>query len=264
MADGIVVCNGAREVMQELGAMRQFMYSRPDSYVADPGTVPPIAALPASAVRTSDERTFPFDTTLSLLQAHGVPVAPSVFVDDDAPVVDLPFGPPWVVKLAGVAHRAGFGALRLNVTSSGLSSAITELRALASTAGLPARIVIQPMIEGHGEAFVGLVGETGIGPMALFGLGGVFVEALNRTAGRLAPFDSAMAREMIGEFAGTGILDGYRGGPAWNLEPVSQLLIAASPLVAGAVGWLETLDINPVIITPTGCVAVDALAVRRG
>ena len=93
--------------------------------------------------------------------------------------------------------------------------------------------------------------------MVAFGLGGVFVEVLRRVSGRLAPFTEADAEEMIAEFDDLGVADGFRGGPPWDRPLLAGLLVAAGELAAGARHWLRTFDVNPLIQTDTGFVAVD-------
>ena len=119
------------------------------------------------------------------------------------------------------------------------------------------------MISGHGEAFVGIKGESELGPVVAFGLGGVFVEVMGRVGGRMAPMTTDDATELIDEFSDTGVLDGFRGSPPWDRLPLASVLVAASLLAAGGRNWIESIDINPLIITADGPVAVDGLCLVR-
>jgi hypothetical protein len=115
------------------------------------------------------------------------------------------------------------------------------------------------MIPSIGEVFIGINGTTELGPMVVFGLGGIFVEALNRVGGRMAPFDLDEARDLIDEFRDLKILHGFRGRPAWDLDELSRILVSASRLAVEGREWISSLDLNPLLCGPGGWTAVDAL-----
>jgi hypothetical protein len=173
------------------------------------------------------------------------------------------FAGPYVVKLADVAHRTEHGAVRLGVEAAALGAAVEQLRAVADSHGLPPMIAVQPMISGHGEAFIGIKGESELGPLVAFGLGGVFVEVMRKIGGRMAPMNDEDAAELIDEFSDTGVLDGFRGAPPWDRCALASVLKAASLLAAGGRAWIESIDINPLIVTADGPVAVDGLCLLR-
>ncbi len=200
----------------------------------------------------------PFDATMDLLTAAGIPVAPWHLVEPDV-VADPPFGGPYVVKLADVAHRTELGAVRAGIARADLDGVVGDLRALAVLHEVPQRVVVQPMLKGHGEAFIGVSGSSELGPVVAFGLGGVFVEVMKRVAGRMAPMTAVDARELVAEFDDTGVIDGFRGAPAWDRTALVNILVAASGLAAAGREWIQSIDINPLIITAEGVVAVDGL-----
>jgi acetate---CoA ligase (ADP-forming) subunit beta len=114
--------------------------------------------------------------------------------------------------------------------------------------------------KGH-EIVIGSVRDASFGPLVMFGLGGVFVEVLRDVAFRICPVDVIDAREMVDEVAGAAILRGARGG----LAVPDKVLIDAILAVGGADGLVPTLgnelaelDLNPLIATAHGIVAVDA------
>jgi len=114
-------------------------------------------------------------------------------------------------------------------------------------------VAVQPMIAGHGEAFIGIKGESELGPVVAFGMGGIFVEVMKRVGGRMAPMAAEDAAELIQEFNDTGVLDGFRGSPAWDRRALSEVLVAASRLAAAGRAWIESMDINP--LTACACCA---------
>ncbi len=202
-----------------------------------------------------------FAGTMELLRESGIPVAPYHLVPTNVEVVSLgvPFPSPYVVKLANVAHRTELDGVRLNVSTDELPGAVATLRSIAREQHIPPLIALQPQVRSVGEVFMGIRGNSELGPMVVFGLGGIFVEALGRVGGRMAPLSRRQADSLISEFADTKIMHGFRGRPRWDLDALSSLLVAMGRLAVGARGWLESLDINPLLYAAEGFVAVDAL-----
>ncbi len=209
-----------------------------------------------------------FAAAMALLDSAGIEVAPFHLVPGDAastpPASAPPFAGPYVVKLADVPHRTELGAVLAGVASAELPAAIGLLRERARVHQVPDLVVIQPQLAGHGEAFIGLTGQSELGPLVAFGIGGVLVEVLGRVAGRLAPLTRAAARELVSEFDELGIIDGLRGQPGWNRDRVEELLVRAGSLIAAGRNWIGTLDINPLIVTELGLIAVDAACFASG
>jgi hypothetical protein len=243
--------------------MGAYMRVRRDSRVQDPATVPALPR-PAGALQEVPEGAMlGFADTMTLLAAAGIPVAPYALIGSDDSVREPSFSGPYVVKLADVAHRTEHGAVRVGVTVEGLQTTVNDLRELAEAHGLPAAVAVQPVIASHGEAFIGIQGESELGPAVAFGLGGIFVELLRKISGRLAPLSAADAAELIDEFRGTGVLDGFRGAPPWDTAALAEILVAAGGLAAAGRDWIRSIDVNPLIIGPTGPVAVDGLCLVR-
>jgi succinyl-CoA synthetase beta subunit len=226
--------------------------------------VSPVARPTASPVRVSAGTMLAFEDSMVLLTRAGIPVAPFAIIDAGAEVPgSLDFSAPYVVKLADVPHRTDIGAVRLGVTSANLSDAVSAMRQLAREHGVSPCVVVQPQLAVDGEAFVGIQGDSDLGPLVLFGVGGVFIEVLGRVAGGLAPLDVNDARLMLDSLADTGVFAGARGRRPWDREQLEVLLISLGRLAAGAGEWLESLDVNPLVLTTDGFVAVDALCLVR-
>jgi acyl-CoA synthetase (NDP forming) len=199
----------------------------------------------------------PFADTMRLLDSFGLPVAPYHLWSPDNPVGQVP-GDHVVVKLADIAHRTDIGAVRLGVPRDRVSEVAVELRRVADEAGVPEAVVVQAQASAVGEVFVGLVGGSSFGPMIAVGPGGVLVELLGRPAMRLAPISEDEALELVDETA-LGVLSrGVRGSAAWNREILARTLVSASELIAACRGWVDTVDLNPLIVTHDGVVVVDA------
>jgi acyl-CoA synthetase (NDP forming) len=206
----------------------------------------------------------PFVKAMQLISEVGIPIAPFEMISGDAELnnIRLPFDPPYVVKLADVAHRSDIGAVRTNVGPERLTQEITSLRDLGARHGTPIDVAIQPQVDSSGEVFVGIQ-VTELGPLVVFGLGGIFVNVLKRVGGRIAPFGEKEAHLLLEEFADLEVVHGFRGQSGWNLEELARLLVGAGRLAASAADWIESVDINPLVNGPSGFVAVDALCLVK-
>jgi acyl-CoA synthetase (NDP forming) len=255
---------GLRPSLRGLATMGAFVRHRAAGR-AQAAAGPPIPRPDAEPVLAPEGLMLPFGATMTLLAEHGIPVAPYHLAGPEADPAQVtpPFPGPYAVKLADVAHRTEHDAVRLRVEADGLAEAVAGLRAIAARDNLAAPVVIQPMLEVSGEALLGIQGESELGPLVVLGLGGIFVEVLNRVGGRMAPFGVAVARELIEEFADLKVMHGFRGRPGWDLDALAGILVAAGQLAARGSDWIATLDINPLVYGPDGFHAVDALLLLR-
>lgn len=256
---GIALGNGLRGTVRGLQTMAGFMRTREDAAVQTPRSEPGLERPAGPLVDSEGEWMLPFESAMRLLVSAGIPAAPFHLVgpDEDPDVPE--FGGPYIAKLADVAHRTEHGAVLKGVTAAGLGEAVETLRKIAAREGLSDAVVLQPQLVGHGEAFIGLTGATELGPMVAFGLGGVFVEVLNRVSGRLAPFGPADAIELLAEFDDLGVIDGLRGLQPWDRDQLVVTLCNAGRLIAGGRSWIRSMDLNPLIVTDRGLVAVDCV-----
>jgi acyl-CoA synthetase (NDP forming) len=223
-----------------------------------PDDAPPPALLESAAGRIAT-----FADSMRLLEAAGVPVAPYVVlaegVDDDPAIGGL--GDRLVVKLADVPHRTELGAVRLGVAPADVAGVVAELRAIAATHGGPGTVAVQQMVAGHGEAFIGLQARTDLGPVLLFGRGGVLLEVAPRVDGRLLPLVDGAASSVVDSVAAD--VAGLRGQQAWAPGPLVDAVEAVGRLWQATGSWLGSADLNPLVVTADGVVAVDALLVAH-
>ncbi|MET0735540.1 MAG: acetate--CoA ligase family protein [Microbacterium sp.] len=260
--DGLVLAGGFRATLRGLATMREAVTARRDKRVAPASSVETIARPSAPPIPVAEGRMLGFGASMELLTSIGIPVAQYALLqtpDDPAPAFDGPY----VVKLADVAHRTELDAVRVGVGRDALRETIVALQQIARTNSVPATVAVQEMVDGLGEVFVGIQGGSQLGPVVAFGLGGVFVEVLDSVAGRIAPISRADAEELIDEFDRFGIVDGHRGRRPWPRAALADLLVAVGGLAAGGRDWIESIDLNPLIITDAGPVAVDALCLVR-
>ena len=98
------------------------------------------------------------------------------------------------------------------------------------------------------------------GPVVLVGLGGILAEVLDDVVVLLAPVPEAEVRRRLGRLRGAALLDGVRGRPGVDLDGLASLVAAVARLLVEDPDIVE-IDLNPVIASPDGAVAVDALVV---
>ena len=176
-------------------------------------------------------------------------------------------GRPVAMKIESpdIAHKTEVGGVRLALAQeSDVRTAYRELLAGARRALPMARLIgvlVQPMVQGRQELVVGVQRDPVFGMMVMVGIGGILVEVLKDIALRRAPFDIDEGLHMLAELRAGAVLDGVRGQPAADRRQLAALLSRLSVWAAGMQEVLAELDLNPVILTPEGPVAVDCVMI---
>jgi acetyl coenzyme A synthetase (ADP forming)-like protein len=192
------------------------------------------------------------DQVRELLEAYGIPVVPERIAASVAEaakaVAELGF--PAVVKSAEPgAHKTETGGIALGLESE------DEVRDAVERIGTP--VVVQPMLSGSAELLAGIVQDPVFGPLVAFGPGGVFAELIGQAEFRIAPLTDADAEQLVTEGKAGTLVRGFRGGPPADEQSLTDLLHRLSRL-GDDLHEVAELDLNPVIASPEGCVAVDA------
>jgi acetyltransferase len=208
-----------------------------------------------------------------LISAWGVPVAQEITANDSAAAVAAAesIGYPVVVKADSpdILHKTEAGVVRLGLTGAEqVRSAVDEVMSNATLAAPEGTIngaLVQEMVSGGVEVIVGVSYDQQLGPVLLYGTGGVTVEVYNDVALRLCPVTRAEAVEMIDQVKGSRLLKGFRGSAPADVDALADVLLQVSQMAAQLEGTLSELDINPLMVMPEGqgVRAVDALAVFR-
>lgn len=207
-----------------------------------------------------------------LLAAYGVPtVATRVArTADEAAQAAAELGFPVAVKLHSetIAHKSDVGGVRLNVAdAAGVRRAFDEIRAaVAERAGREhfLGVTVQPMVTLQGyELIVGSSVDEQFGPVILFGSGGTLVEVLGDRALGLPPLTTTLARQLMERTRIYTALRGVRGRPPVDLGRLEAVLVRVSQFVVEQ-PRLRELDINPLLASPEGIVALDARVVLFG
>src|SRR4051812_46181936 len=203
----------------------------------------------------------------NLLASFGVTVPKSVIVKDamSAAAAVAQLKPPFALKIMSpdILHKSDAGGVKI-----GLKSGAEVEQAIKAMAMLPAiksahveGFLVEEMAPAGQEIVVGAVRDPDFGPMVMVGLGGIFVEVLADVAFRICPIARIDAEEMLDELKGAAILKGARGRQPVSREAIIDVLMK----VGGDNGLLmkhaddfKEADINPLIVTETAAVAVDA------
>ena len=180
-------------------------------------------------------------------------------------------GYPVVMKVDSpdILHKIEAGVVRLGLRNAEeAQAAYAEIMANAAKHAANAKIngaIVQEMVTGGVEVIVGVSYDAQLGPMLLFGSGGVMVEVYNDVALRHCPITRSEAVEMIAEVKGAKLLRGFRGQPPADIDALADTLVQVSHLALHLEGRLAELDINPLMVLPEGqgVKAVDALVVLR-
>ncbi|MCX5818839.1 MAG: acetate--CoA ligase family protein [Deltaproteobacteria bacterium] len=197
-----------------------------------------------------------------VLAAYGVPITREGIAanEDEAVKTARSIGFPVAVKACAweIMHKSGRGLIALDIrTEEALREAFRSIRAAA---GKEIPILIEEMVSGGREFVAGMTRFPGFGPCVLFGLGGVFAEALKDTAFRAAPLSATEAEEMLTDIRAKALLGEFRGLPAVDLPALAGILQAV-----GAIALLHPeiadIDLNPLIIAGSKPVVADALFV---
>ena len=223
---------------------------------------------PIAAARAEGRTALTEAEAKALFAAAGIDV-PAFHVAhtvDDAVEAAGEIGYPVVAKVASpaVQHKSEWGggvgvAVGLDAPAA-VREAAERILDRAAEEDVEASVLVEEAADlGAGtEVIVGGVRKRSFGPTVLCGLGGVFAEVLEDVSHRLAPVDRAEARSMLAELEGAKLLSGYRGQPAADLDALAGVVVAVGDLLIEHDAIAE-IDANPVLATPDGALALDAL-----
>jgi acyl-CoA synthetase (NDP forming) len=259
--DGFLVFEDPTRAALAAGALVQF-----GRVLAEPArAMSPISAasLPVEALGEIEAAT--------LLAAAGVPmvVARLARSADEAVALADATGYPVVLKIVSpdIAHKTDAGGVKLRLAdAAAVRAAFAQIMADVAERRPTARldgVLVAPHVLGGTEILLGAKNDPVFGPVVVVGLGGIFVELFAETSLRLAPVDEAEARRMIGETRAGRLLAGLRGAPAGDLAGLARAVAALSRFAAAHAADVDSIDINPCLVTEDAVIGLDALIVRR-
>ena len=202
----------------------------------------------------------------ALLAAYGIPTVPTIIAKtaNEAVAKAEELGYPVVLKLHSetVTHKTDVGGVQLNLNGEqavrsafeAIKKGVTEKASADDFLG----VTVQPMVKLDGyELIIGSSIDPQFGPVVLFGMGGQLVEVFKDRALGLPPLNTTLARRMIERTKIFEALKGVRGRPPVDIAALEQLMVHFSQLVAEQ-PWIKELDINPLIASHEGLLALDA------
>jgi acetyltransferase len=155
----------------------------------------------------------------------------------------------------GIVHKTDLGLVHLNIT--GIEAACISFENLMEKMNGQGKVIVYRQVEGKIELILGLLRDRNFGPCVMLGLGGIMAEILSEAAFAPAPLNEQDAMELIYCLRGQKIFDGFRGEPSIDRKELARTIIAL-----GDIGLkyprIQEIDINPIIVSESGLVAVDA------
>lgn len=202
---------------------------------------------------------------LDLLDAYGIRVAAHAVAatSEEAVAAAEQIGFPVVVKAVSrdIVHKSEVGAVRVDLRAAeDVAAAIADIQASVTEKVPDARLdgfLVAKHLSGGKETILGMTTDPSFGPVLMFGLGGIYVEALKDVAFGLHPLTETDAREMIRSIRGHAVLEGIRGDAPVDSAAIAEALQRLSQL-AGDHPQISELDMNPCLAFPEGLIAVDA------
>ena len=202
-----------------------------------------------------------------LLRCYGFPLLKSRLVREPSEIAKAieEVGLPVAMKLDSpdILHKSDAGGVRLKINSVDQAQKVFQEIIASAKKYRPSAVIrgilFQEMAREGVEVILGSTKDPKFGPICMFGLGGIFVEALKDVSFRLAPMWETSAENMIRSIKAYRVLQGIRGRPPADIKAAKLCILRLSAMVSNHPDIAE-LDINPLILYPEGqgCVVADA------
>jgi acyl-CoA synthetase (NDP forming) len=205
----------------------------------------------------------------ALLKAYGIPISKEAIAQTAADAVKIArkIGFPVVAKVVSpdILHKSDMGGVVLNLGNAAevkkafndITARVKKLKNKPKLEG----ILIAQQVKADLELVVGASLDAEMGPVVLFGTGGIDIELMKDVALAGAPINAAEAKKLIARTKAGVKIKGYRGKPALHEPSVVKALVGLSNLIADAGNRIASIDVNPFLINERTGVAVDALVV---
>ena len=258
-AAGFVVMEDPSRAVAALHAMGRFGDAFAEGPKAPPPEVPAFT-LPATTPSEAEAKT--------LLAAAGIPAAPerACATVDAAVAAAREIGFPVVLKILSpdIIHKSEIGGVLLDIADEAAVragfAALMQRGATVADARLDG-VLVAKQLKGGVECILGIHRDPVFGPIAMFGLGGIFVEVLKDVVFHRAPFGEDVAETMIRSIRAAPLLTGVRGRKPADIKALARMLARLSVFAHQAGDRLAGIDLNPVLAMPEGegAFAVDAV-----
>jgi acetate---CoA ligase (ADP-forming) len=195
----------------------------------------------------------------AILEAYHIPVPAAKLCRNADEAVEFAeqIGYPVVMKIASpdILHKTDIGGVRMNVRTAIDVRDSFDLITFRATRYMPLAEIwgclVQQQVYGGREVIIGMNRDPQFGPLVMFGLGGIYVEALKDVTFRIAPFSRQDAVEMMRELRSYNLLRGVRGEARADLRAIADTLLKVSQLVVDFPDIVE-MDINPLMVFDEG------------
>ncbi|HWK44943.1 MAG TPA: acetate--CoA ligase family protein [Stellaceae bacterium] len=250
-SDGFVVMADPTRATVAIRAMGQFGDAFAATQALPPPTVPPIDLPEATPTEAAAKR---------ILAEAGIEAAPerACATADEAVVAARGFGYPVVLKILSpdILHKSEIGGVLLDVADdsavrAGFATLIERAEVAAPSARLEG-VLVAKQLKGGVECILGIHRDPVFGPIAMFGLGGIFVEILKDVVFHRCPFGEDVAERMIRSIRAAPLLLGARGRPPADIRALARMLARLSVFAHQAGPSLRGIDLNPVFAMPDG------------
>ncbi len=207
---------------------------------------------------------------LELYSIHAPKEAVAATADAAAAAADS-IGYPVVLKVVSpqIQHKSDVGGVLVGVKdAAGVREGFARIKANLAKAAPSATfegVIVAQMVSGGVELVLGVQRDPEVGPVVMFGTGGVLLELQKDVAFGPVPLSPQQARDMIARTKASKLLAGYRGAPPCDIESIVNAIVALSELTHDLGDDVESIDINPFVALPKGqsAVALDGLVVLR-
>lgn len=207
-----------------------------------------------------------------ILSGYGIPVTrEDLAISADMAVESArQIGYPVALKIqsAQITHKTEAGGIKLNVASdaevrAGYNEVISNAGKYMPEAEIHGVLVQEMLNNDEVEVIIGTTEDPVFGQVIMFGLGGIFVEALKDVSFRIAPLNRKDVQELIKEIKGYRVLQGMRGKPSVDMDALVDVILKVSRLVTDHKDVIKELDINPLMLNARGAKVADALIVKK-
>jgi acyl-CoA synthetase (NDP forming) len=200
-----------------------------------------------------------------MLQAYGIPTVDEKIVETPESCMETAeaFGYPLVMKgiVPGEVHKTEHGLVHLGITDREMAMRIYE--EMTERMKGQGQVLLQRQLHGKVELILGMVRDAQFGPCVMIGLGGIMAEAFQDTAFAMVPLSHDEAVDLISRIRGQKLLNGFRGAPAVDRDELAAMLVSLGE-IGLAHDRIREIDINPLMVTSSGVVAVDATVILEG
>jgi len=200
-----------------------------------------------------------------LLKEYNVPVPDFKLIQSEEEVTGLAkeMTFPVAMKIVSpeIIHKSDAGGVKLGIKDEkearlAYQEIIRNIKKYNQEARIKG-VIVYPMLPKEVEVIVGMINDPHFGPVAMFGLGGIFVEVLEDVSFRIIPLEEEDAEEMIREIKGYKILKGIRGEPPRDVPAIKEVLLKVSKL-AMENPEIKEIDLNPIFVFEQGLQVIDA------